>query len=344
VELKRRDFPFIELAPWEHWPGCAPDDIRARAQNVEPFRWRGRSLEVAGRFGSIGQHRRFLFARIIGDQNQGNWVLRDGFRLDQPATFSGGERLKLAYRLRTKRRDDFPFGRLFCFDVGSPLAWIGESGFGCWLSAQRVGIDDAIAPFRLPLKPQGLLFDLSAIEVREILHEELERFDSDVRFARDWFGMEDTDKQMHALHMKRGSIEELHSLLRAVLRVEIKNLASKCEVICWVSKVEGQSWWMWHQLGYHGYHEVPLSPRLRTWERLLLGFFEPSLDGALLARHRCVRRWRENLADRADRYTLFEVSTLLPTHHERLEAALTLRDWAQGKIAPRKLELLLGSI
>lgn len=332
------------MAPWEQLPGCAPEEIRARAQNVAPFQRSGHSLEVAGRFGSLSPHRQFLLARIIGDQSEGNWVLRDGYRFDEPKMFSGQEQLKLPYRLRTKRRGDFPFGRLFCFDARSPLAWVGVKGFGCWLSSQGRELFENTAPFRLPLKKRQSLFDFSASQVRELLEAELARSNSDVHFARHWFEMNNEDRQLRAVRTQRGSMTDLHSLLRAVIRLEIEKLAPGHESVWCVSLAEGRSSSQSRPVGNPYGFEVLLSLRLRMWERLLLGFFEPSLDGALLARHRCVRRWRENLADRAGRYTLFEVPTLFPSHHERLEAALQLRDWARGKIAPRKLKLLLGSI
>jgi len=38
------------------------------------------------------------------------------------------------------------------------------------------------------------------------------------------------------------------------------------------------------------------------------------------------------------------VAATYPTFHERLEAYAQLRDFAQGKVEPHKLALLLGSM
>jgi len=80
----------------------------------------------------------------------------------------------------------------------------------------------------------------------------------------------------------------------------------------------------------------PVSPRLSIWAHLFTDYFKPRLDRSL-THHLCVRSWCNN------RWVVAAYSDT-PTHHERLEAALQLRDWARGKIAPRKLKLLLGSI
>jgi len=301
--MQRRDFPIIELAPWEHLPNCPPADLRAAAQNVEAFVWRGKTPQIAARFSDIGNHYRFLFARVVGDESAGHWVLRDGYQRAEPARFNGGERLKLPYRLSMKRRGDVPFGRLFCFGADAPLAFVGADGLSCWLPSTRMDAYELSAPFCIPLERGRSLFDSNALEVRDLLESKLACPDSDTCFARGWLSLSEEARQTRALRTGRGSVEEMQSLMRAVLRLEVENLEAGREVAWCLANDEEGSMHRERPIGSRGGFLMPSSLRLSIWQRLFVAWFEPSLDGALLARCLCVRRWRERLAELSGKHT-----------------------------------------
>ncbi|BCM90538.1 hypothetical protein IAD21_02392 [Abditibacteriota bacterium] len=338
--MKRSEFPRIRLAPWEHQPDAPPEVIEAPAQNVVPFEWGGQTLQVAARLVDCGDGVRYLFARFVGEADESNWVLGFGSVDDGPRSISGDQRLKLAKRLKgyeTSRY--FPFGRLFYFGddelrtAPPSRAFIASDGSGCWLPLSP---DDEPHPFRLPLQPGELLRHVPACDIWARLLDKLKDADSDVCFAFEWRNRSEAERENLLLKVERGSIDEFRHLLTCALCIEtvVKKQDGNWEwfmegeissLNCWPS---GDAFPKW----------VDLPIRLRVWERIAFEYFSPSPRHSLLHRHSCARRWFNN------RPSFLHLAIQTPTQHERLEAALWLRDWAQDKVAPRKLRLLLGGV
>jgi len=341
--LKRRDFPFITLAPWEQFASTPPDEIAGRAQNVAPFEWRGHTFQVAARQVDCGDSlrwsKRIVFASFVGREDEANWVLGSGRYYDEPQTTYGSSRLRLEKRLnRLKQSFSFPFGRVFHFPKGelTPEArwvFIAANGSGCWDNTPFAQPDSL---FRLSLGANEAFVEAPALAVRARLLEEVGRPDSDARFALDWPARSYAQRQSLLWQTRRGSVAQLLHVLRCALVVHPPLRDAQAEWIWWLEEGSGLLSCSPVIPPHPEFFEE--TPRLRAWRRAIFEFFEPTLNRALLQRHVCARRAITSTD------TLFEVQSEKTTHHERLESALQLRDWAQDKIAPRKLKLLLGSI
>ncbi len=344
--MKRRDFPIIRLAPWEYLPGAAPEEIEARAQNVVLFEWGGQQFELAARFADVGDGARYLFLRDISDTGEGNWVFSRGWHDDMPHPFFGGERLGLPGRLdRATQSYKFPFGRLLHFgteEVGMQKfrrAFVTGSGSGCWLELHvGGGWPREAESFHIPVAPGESLLDWSARDLRTILLEQIACSSSDVRFALDWAQHSELEREDLALRVRRGSVVAMRELLACALKIE-PELQKHNALWHWDVEQEEREWsgLNWYE-GNSLPEWAPISLRLRAWKQEILAYFGPELDVDLRCRHVCVRKSTGN------HEFLLRIELQTPTHHERLEAALWLRDWARGKVAPRKLQLLLSRV
>jgi len=344
--MQRRDFPIIELAPWEHLPSCAPDQIQARAQNVEPFVWRGRTMQLAARFADVGDGARYLFLSDVSSQEEGNWILSRGWHDDLPHALYGGEKLKLPHRLESvKDSHNFPFGRLFHLrgeEIGVEKTWrafVAANGSGCWLALREGQRWETEADwFRLPVAAGESLLDWSARDLGTVLLQHVANRESDVRFALNWAHLNQFEQEDHALYVRRGTVAELRALLACALTIE-PQVQKHVATWSWdVEREENRSNLSFRESVNSMGEWAPTSSRLRAWKRELLTYFAPDFDAALRRRHVCVRKSTGNY----DFLLRLEVQT--PSHHERMEAALELCDWARDKIAPRKLALLLGAL
>ena len=345
MDLKRRDFPIIKLAPWEHLPGCAADQIEARAQNVEPFEWHGHTMQLAARFAEVGDGARYLFLRDVLSQDEGNWVLAHGSHVDGPQQIQGAPPLKLPGRLAAvKGAHSLPFGRLFHLgreELGVQKPWrafVAPNGSGCWLETHKTWPD--YHPFQLPRASFDSKLQLAVSEVKALLLAQTRLAGSDARFAFDWAHLTEFEKEDSVLCVRRGSVAELRELLKCAFKIQPE--LQKHNAL-WNWEVESQQQ-VWSSLSFYNasnpaadFVSVPL--RLQLWRREILAFFLPTFDTQLHRRHVCISSgYTDNFG------SLLHLEIQTPTHHERLEAALQLRDWAQDKIAPRKLKLLLGSV
>lgn len=342
--LKRRNFPMITLASWEHLPGCDAQQIEARAQNVAPFEWHGRELQLAARVAQDGDGARHVFLREVTSTEQGNWILGHGWHDDMPQSPYEGERLRLPGRLADVSQSHFfPFGRLFHFrgeelECAKPWrAFVAANGSGCWLALREEDLWDETDPFRLAMGQNASLLDWSAREVRTLLLQDLARPQSDARFALDWAHLTQTEQEDRSLCVRQGSVWQLRDLLSCALLIE-REVQKRDALWSWEVEPEEREW-----SGLNWSHPdsmaewVPVPLRLRAWKQEILAHFGPDINADLRRRHVCVAKSTGNYS------FLMRIEVQTPTHHERLEAALRLRDWARGKIAPRKLQLLLGS-
>ncbi len=152
---------------------------------------------------------------------------------------------------------------------------------------------------------------------------ELARPDSDIRFARDWSRLSLHERGRRAAVWTRGSLDELEQFTRAVA------------VVCRMDRDYVGASWNGSWFSGFGQHKRS-DARVRRWNRYLSAHFQWHRDPVLSAARRCVAQ------SPTGPHIQFPLTP--PTAHEQLEAALFLREWAQGKIPPDELRLLLPKL
>lgn len=345
--MKGRDFPIIRLAPWEHLPEAHPGQVEARAQSVVPFVWRGEKLQVAARYADSGDNSHFIFVRFLGEEDDGNWVMSHTNIPHSALWFRLNPRLRRIPRLRLAHRlarnfspryswpgRHFPFARLFyvehvALDAAKPIRiCIDISGCGTCLFPEEIFYSDA---FRLPLSEAQSLRSVGGSKVLALLQEELGKEDSDVRFMLQWREKTDGEREQMVIQTRQGTLAEMRQLLTCVLRVE-PSLDARYEEARWNAYEHSSTVWF----DQHRWIETPF--RMMSWRRIIMQHFSPIIDETLRRRHVCVRNWVDL------KYANTPIQTVRPTQHERMEAALFLREWARDKVSARKLQLLLSGV
>lgn len=176
---------------------------------------------------------------------------------------------------------------------------------------------------------QDGLFGSTSFRVRnenDLTAEAIEDPETPIAYALQWSQLAPEEQRKRAVIFKNGNWEEFNRLIRAIFYFESADDEDKLvvEYDC--------GFWM-------GTNNVPLSGwklpgiRARRWASHLGRYFAPSRNQQLAQKHLCV-------ADQS-LHPLVTLNLPQPTQHERLEAALLLRDWAKGVIPPREARLLL---
>ncbi len=155
--------------------------------------------------------------------------------------------------------------------------------------------------------------------------------ESSVGFALQWSQLSPVEQQKRAVNLAVENWDELTQLVQAVTRIDPAAANSTLRAMFYLS---GKL-----HLGYQGVSvdwSVPPNARTRRWAFHIHRHYAPRLNENLAAQHICIARgYLDNLVC---------LSISSPTQHERLEAALFLRDWAQGKIPEREARLLLPKL
>ena len=318
MPLPRFDFELHE------WPPL-PEGYNLReglASALFRVDWNGEEVEAVARWiktsGSL-----LLFFRLL-EEAQTTWLVSS--HRYTPALFSfmvghtPESRANSAEQRVKEAIKTSDFGHACNFDCsafglsGSRWVYLSADGRGgCW---NGPGSMQEAAIFRLQ---------------QNSFEQEMDNAESNVRFALRWSQFSKDERICRALRFQNGGLDELRTVVRAVGIAEATHqnltgswtVAFKDEVAFRTNEVTALS-------------AASINARKRRWSHHLNSYFAPHKDEVLAARYLCVELFR------SPQYALFEEGP--PTQHERLEAALFLRDWARDKIPPDELRLLLPKL
>jgi hypothetical protein len=176
----------------------------------------------------------------------------------------------------------------------------------------------------------------------EWLQGEIGKPESSIRFAHDFAGLSSDEARLRFTVWRHGNLQEWEEVIRWVLQSE-----SPLQKDVPISR---KTHWAWPlvakegvEQGKHGTlnrfgedgHRFSSDRRdILTSQRLQIVscYFAPALDLELLERRLAIEYHPRPL--------YLGVSTLAPSAHERLEAALNLKAWARGKFPPSEIEVL----
>jgi len=146
-----------------------------------------------------------------------------------------------------------------------------------------------------------------------------------------WSYLSADERLSKAIRFRNGDLKELRSVVRAIGIMEAtrQNLPKGWTVVFADALRFGENSLMALQ-------QRNKIARLRRWSHHLNRHFNPHRDEDLAARYWCVRHFAFG------HYASFEEGP--PSQHERLEAALFLREWTAGKIPSDELRLLLPKL
>ncbi len=306
--------PRFDFAPHE-WPPLAQGEREGLADAVFRAVWDEEGVEVAVREVRCAHFFLRFFCRL--DQAQDKRIIAR--HNAQPLAFAKARgKRDFAERLTIAIQESF-YGRAWRIETSfigvEGVQWVyldSDGKSGCWHGAGS-GSRALATAFRLA---PGSSFE-----------QEVNDPSSDVRFALDWSRLSPFEQNKRAMNFLNGSWDELRDVVRSIAIIE-----EIFRVTPGVAYNEG--FYYGGGMGHSNDFGSKINSRLRVWCPCIDAYFAPSLNTQLHTQHKCTQENRG----------LLQIALSPPTQHERLEAALFLRDWAQGKIPPDELRLLLPKL
>ena len=311
----------------DEWPPLAIGPCEGFADAVFRVLWDGKRVEIMARWVQIGKNAAFLFFKesegpvfVVARLNK-NTIFTSAFG---DACMRDQKKINLAVECVTKALRgwglNYGVGRRLLVQMSntSETQWLfllhdGKSGM----------LNDFTSSGRYPT-----LFRLESNQ--DLTFEMLQDPTSLVQFALDWSHLPFQQRLRRAVCLERGTWQELDNLVHAVAYFEPS--CNKGNVKTRLFFGEG-FYLSWNPPYWDT--EMP-NVRLRRLAVHIHRYFRPHRNEILSARHLCVAQQSIE--------PLVMLELLPPTQHERLEAALFLRDWARGKIPPDELRLLLPKL
>lgn len=329
----------FDLAPWELAPD-SPENLEGVAQARITTNWLGDEREFLLREVEVAPEQFIVFAREVDSEDEGNYVLYNSRCAWVSVEMSWRTRAFNAANLILKAQHCLA-GRWFFVCVRLEEKQVPayvivnneEQAIFQWLYPRKSDRDfERSLPFRWPCA--DLAHAPSPVWLAR-LRSGLEQPLSVANFALRWLQLDFDTRANVAMVCRRGSYRELLQVMKWVLICDSD--------ISWFSfewhwefdfleHGEEMSQWLWSQ---DGKDEQRNSDFCAQWRMATLGWFGAHLNQELLESHRCVQMFC------GDNHELMCVSASPPTQHERLEAALRLRDWARGKVPDELLQTLL---
>ena len=173
----------------------------------------------------------------------------------------------------------------------------------------------------------------------EWLHEEYENPGGTVGFAVKVAEKSENEANFLCTQWQKGSRQEWEQVCRWILHSSesLWEEGSDSETVRWsYSLGEGyEAQKLADDYFVRLHNEFKIFSNRVTSQRLHMatGYFAPAINPNLIERHLC-------LQSHQDKEKSLDVSASPPTAHERLEAALNLRAWAQGKFSPEEMAIL----
>lgn len=181
-------------------------------------------------------------------------------------------------------------------------------------------------------------------EVDSVIVDEVERSlancESDCFFAWRWMQMNSDEQQKVISQFKRGEYDEFIQVMKWVTYENISfNAQSSVEwmidlTLRW-DQVSSASLIQSNKYQFLGYSNSVYREKINSLLSVVEFYFSPGHDVSL-ERYSVIKHC--SLVSHFEIYLCFSA----PTHHERLEARLRLREWLADKVAPNEIPALLG--
>ena len=323
----------FDLTPWELAPD-SPEKLEGVASASIRASWLGKEREFLLREVEVTKNLPIVFLRERESGDAGNWAFCDYSSL----TKKSNSLRRIRNRLQQPEGKTLTFlNELFrvihlSFLPNRTLT-VKPSGEVSFKSYER-----GQEPTRFRLSRSGLEKATASYCV-ELLQQELSAPDSRGQFAVHWEQLNFEERADFLVRCHQGSYSQMRRLLHNVLVHAVQTDADfeECSWVCHINhKIDAHSK-IWLRNSSPRQQDFIETPHLRNWRRALTAWFAPRFIQTLAPEHQSAWIWRDHIRDRS----LCTVSTEIPTHHERLEAALELRDWARGKVPDELLETLL---
>jgi len=342
----------FDLAWWELSPD-SPEKLEGVASGRIKAHWLGDEREFLLREVEIGPEQFVVFAREVDSLDEGNWMLHpensqwkampfDWVGVSLPTT-----RAPNAMNLFS-RTSHVELGRLFHLNLkdyslsGSAYAFINSQGeVRLWNFLPKSGIKNQIGhrneeSLYVTIDAESLE-NVSALQWRERLEKEFRIASSNARFALEWQLLSFEQRCQCVLDLSNGDYIQMKRMFTLALSVADFGVSTG-DVLDWNYSWEhdesGQCLYV-RNSSKNSEEEIEPSEFLCIWRQALLNWFAPTLSEQVADKNWCVRSWN------ADNHEIFAVCISLPTQHQRLEAALELRDWARGKVSEELIRTLL---
>lgn len=320
--------PRFDFAPHE-WPPSAVSSRRRFADAVFQEKWNGEEKEWMARKIDLMDNGTFPHSLLFFRESETKtptWVVsevaRSGLRSPHYFQIKRKTSLDVSREVRNAIATG-NYGRVIRVGVPNVIALRdvyvdGSENRGVWPGFRR-----------FPQRPEELApFELALNETVEVA---IANPSSDVRFALNWLKLSRNEQLRRVLRFRTGGVDEVKQVLRAIGLAEV-----------WLPEMNERT--VLFRVGpkvsfsrsTNSLPDEPTRERIQLWADHLYRYFQPHIDAELSASHPCVTHFK---------YLPYaSVSVQPPSQHERLEAALFLRDWAQGIIPPGELALLLPKL
>lgn len=322
----------FDLATWELAPD-SPEKLEGVAQARVRADWLGEEREFLLREVEVTKDLRIVFLRERESGDAGNWAFCNHSSWSKKSNSLS----RIRHRLQPFEGKTLTFlNELYrvihlSFLPGRTLTVkpSGEVSFESYEQRRR--------PTRFRLSRSGLERETASYCV-ELLQREFNTPDSRGQFALHWEQLNFEERADFLVRCHQGSYSQMRRLLRDVLVHAVQPNADfkECSWVCHINpKLDAHSN-IWLRNSSPREQEFAETPHLCNWRRALIAWFAPQFIQTLAPEHQSAWIWRDQIRD----WSLCTVSTEIPTQHERLEAALRLRDWARGKVPDELLETL----
>ncbi len=330
----------FDLAPWELAPD-SPEKLEGVAQARIRTDWLGEEREFLLREVEIAPEQFILFVREVDSEDEGNYVLYNSRCAWVSVEMSWRTRAFNAANLILKAQHcsvaRWFFVRVRLQEKQVPAYIIvnsEEQASFQWVYPMEKDRDfERSLPFRWHCA--DLAHAPSPVWLAR-LRSELEQPLSAANSALRWLQL-DFDTRVNAIMVcRRGSYRELLQVMRWVLICDSEVSWFSFEWDWEFDFLDSPDDKVWTSVfSQWGNKFLPLSDRSLEWRRAVLEWFQVSMNETLVNENQYVRLFC------GDNHELMAVSVSSPTQHERLEAALELRDWARGKVPDELLETLM---
>ena len=312
----------FDLEPHQ-WPPHARGERLGFADAVFAVEWDGAEVEVAARIVNIHYGNALLYFRRVESD------------LSYTVSFQSGQRFALNFfQTIFIKKNPAAFAK---HEVRKAIAGHGASyGYAVHVSLPKLKLTTPQWLFllhdgthgtwqgELPGHSTPFLLD----DFRQLTLDIIRDPDSSPGFALRWSQLADDEKMHRAVCCGNGTLEELRKLVWAVAVLD--PVAAKCDQRA-IYYMNGE--FIMGQRTFTGFEWAPPNSRRRRWALHFHRYFDPHIDRNLATRHLCIAQHFIS--------SLVSLKLTTPTQHERLEAALTLREWAKGVISDHEARLLL---
>ena len=316
----------FDLKPYQ-WPPSAQGQRLGFADAVFAVEWDGAEVEVAARWVKVRWSRALLYFRPIGEDSLHVVAASHSGRVSLyflPDMFKKDAR-RNAFVEKTVRKAIKGWGLTFGYAARVPLS-VTQGATPQWIFLLHDASQGAWQG-ELP----GCSTPFAIKDRSEISLDAMQNAETSLGFASQWSQLSREEQMRRAICFCNGTLEELERLVAAVALLDPALKEQSCQAFFYVDAT-----FILGRRTFAQFERAAPNARRRRWAFYFGRYFAPHLDPFLKERHLCIKHSYIS--------TLVSLSLSPPTQHERLEAALTLRDWAKDKIPEREARLLLPKL